>query len=1109
MSPEPSRLRRYITEFNFKQLFIEELGWDNASPTPLTVTVDGAPYTLRPVAEKRGIVLLSCPQIPPYAVRRQIDREVTKYHREHLIVFAAPDQAAQVWLWVRREAGKPSAGRERHYYRGESGERVAQTLAGLAFALEEEGQLTLIEGVSRVRAAFDVDRVTRRFYDRFKREHDAFLKFITGIPDSEFQRWYASVMINRIMFIYFVQRKGFLAGDVDYLATRLAETERSGGNYYRDFLRVLFFQGFAIREDERTPAVNRLLGKAPYLNGGLFAVHTVEEQYGAAIQIPNEAFHKLYAFFDEYNWHLDERPLRNDNEINPDVLGYIFEKYINQKQMGAYYTKEDITDYICKNVMLPFLLDAVRREVPAAFDTSTDLQVMLGQRSATDTPTVWRLLAEDPNRYIYPAVRHGAELPLPANIAVGVDDVSQRGEWNRSAPPEYALPTEIWREVVARRRRYAEVREKLASGGVTASDDLITLNLNIRQFARDVIDTCTAPALLRAFWQALRSLAVLDPTGGSGAFLFAALTILEDLYDACLERMEWFLAEQHAAPPTDTRLADFRATLAEVDRHPNRRYFILKSIMVNNLYAVDIMEEAVEICKLRLFLKLVAQVERVDQVEPLPDIDFNIRAGNTLVGFVTREDVKTALALEQKGGGAAQGRMIFGEDQSAIERIEGKAKEIDKAFVDFRRLQTQMDVPADSLSTAKAGLKAKLAALNDELNRLLARQYGVKVERAADYRRWLESHKPFHWFVEFYGVLQRGGFDAIVGNPPYLEVSTVRTSYTFLNFVTESTGNLYALCIERSTALLKAVGMLGMVVQQPIVSTKRMQVVRDLLADKSQCLFSSTYDDRPSKLFDGMHHARIAIIVARRSPTSSKCELYVTKYQKWYKEERSTLFDRTAYFASDSHRLLGIFPKIDSELEAQLLKKIVTQEGSFGAWLSPSSTSHCVYYKITGVGHWFTITLRSPRFLRDGAESSSTREQVMCFPDRNSMYRAFVTLNSTLFYWFYQVRTNCRDFNPSDYRTFPVPKSLADQDMSGLGQQLQESLDRSSLFSSVSHSKTGSIAYERFSPRNAKPIIDEIDRVLARHYGFTDEELDYILNYDIKYRLGADEESTD
>jgi len=906
--------------------------------------------------------------------------------------------------------------------------------------------------------------------------------------------------------------------DVDYLgglSPSISIQQKTAGRNPRstvgtiteiyDFLRVLFFQGFAVREDARTLAVQRLLGSVPYLNGGLFAVHPVEEQYGAAIQIPNAAFRQLYAFFDEYNWHLDERPLRDDNEINPDVLGYIFEKYINQKQMGAYYTKEDITDYICKNVILPYLLDAVRREAPAAFDASADLQVMLGQRSAADTPTVWRLLAEDPDRYIYPAVQHGVDRPLPDNIAAGVDDVSQRGEWNRSAPPEFGLPTEIWREVAARRQRYAEVHARLASGQVTSSDDLITLNLNIRQFVRDVIDTCTDPALLRAFWQALRSLAVLDPTGGSGAFLFAALNILEDLYDACLERMEWFLAEQHAAPPTDTRLADFRATLAEVDRHPNRRYFILKSIIVHNLYAVDIMEEAVEICKLRLFLKLVAQVARTEQIEPLPDIDFNIRAGNTLVGFVTREDVKTALEVEQMGGGAAQGRLVFGEEQSAIDRIEAQAKAIDKAFGDFRQLQTQLDAPPASLAAAKAGLKAKLAALDDELNRLLARQYGVKVEDAQAYRRWLASHKPFHWFVEFYGVLARGGFDAIVGNPPYVEVSALRSQYKLLNYITESTGNLYALCMERSNAVLKTDGILGMVVQQPIVSTKRMQAIRGLLSTRSKSIYSSTYDDRPSKLFDGMHHARIAIIIVRRSLGSTEPSLLVTKYQKWYRNERATLFERIGYFETDSHQVLGVFPKINSKIEEDLLAKVNSHAKTLGSWLSTDATEHRIFYKITGVGHWFTITLRSPRFLRDGIESSSTREQVMHLPDSAAMYRMFTILNSSLFYWFYQVRTNCRDFNPSDYRTFPVPISVIGLDMTRLGMKLQEALDSSSSLSNVTHSTAGNIAYERFRPRDAKPIIDEIDRVLARHYGFTAEELDYILNYDIKHRLGAEE----
>ena len=349
---------------------------------------------------------------------------------------------------------------------------------------------------------------------------------------------------------------------------------------------------------------------------------------------------------------------------------------------------------------------------------------------------VWRLLRDDPDRYIYPAVGHGitwnarqaearaplnAPFDLPDDIAAGISDVSKRAGWNAPATEDYALPTETWREVVARRSRYYEVRAKLADGEVTEVNDLITLNLDIERFARDVIAQSEGPELLRAFWHALygnrersdTGISVLDPTCGSGAFLFAALNVLEPLYTACLEGKRGFLddAERSERKRSPEHLGDFRRILEQVDKHPSERYFILKSIVLNNLYGVDIMEEAVEICKLRLFLRLVAQLESYDQIEPLPDIDFNVRAGNTLVGYTSLDAVRQAMTVMPNG----QHRQVFPEDQAALDRINEEAEVASAAFNQFRWQQTLLG--GEVTSADKRALRERLRSLADELDR--------------------------------------------------------------------------------------------------------------------------------------------------------------------------------------------------------------------------------------------------------------------------------------------------------------------------------------------------------------------------------------------------------
>ncbi|MXV77508.1 SAM-dependent methyltransferase, partial [Candidatus Poribacteria bacterium] len=925
MQFNPQETRQYLKESDFEDLFTQTLGWENHSQI-LPVVVDETEYILTAIAQKRGMAVYECPQMteekpfPDYATRRKIQKQVAKVSHENFIIYTDADKSLQIWQWVKRQQGKPDACREHHYKTWQSGDSLIQKLQNIAISLDEEEEITLFGVIERVGTAFYAEKVTKKFYDRFKKEHDAFLGFLNGIPDEEMQKWYVSVMLNRLMFIYFIQKKGFLNNDIDYLQTKLRETRRNNTDiYYKEFLCPLFFEGFAKPENERDNDISDLLGTVPYLNGGIFQKHEIETLHGENIEIPDTAFEKLFDFFEQYQWHLDDRPLKNDNEINPDVLGYIFEKYINQKQMGAYYTKEDITEYISKNTIIPFLFDAARKSCKIAFEGDA---------------SVWKLLQEDPDRYIYEAVKKGVGTPLPENIAVGIDDVSQRTDWNTLAPEDYALPTEIWREVVARRQRYETVHAKLANEEVNDINDLITYNLDIRQFAQDVIENCEGPELLRAFWKAIKDVTVLDPTCGSGAFLFAALNILEPLYEACLDRMQVFVDELKLSDekPHSRKYIDFRGELEKIKKHPNQKYFILKSIIIKNLYGVDIMEEAVEICKLRLFLKMVAQIEDVKQIEPLPDIDFNIQAGNTLVGFATDDEIENALS----------GRFDF---DNLIEPIREKAEDIKERFTLFQKQQTKLGgvVTADD----KQMLQQDIEALEDELNKYLAGIYDVDVNNQSDYQNWLDTHKPFHWFVAFYGILQEGGFDVIIGNPPYVEYNAIKHIYTVPNSELTTGGNLHSMTTYRLLPLTHGNSFLSLIVPLAFPSTDRMRDIRKTLTNYASTWISN-YAIRPSKLFTGSEQ-RLSIFIATRH---CQRKIFTTKYLKWNSEERDYLFSSLQYHKW-SHRktLRDVLPKFDIATAETIMHK-VTKQGITIASCLGSTTSCRLYYKNTGIGYY-------------------------------------------------------------------------------------------------------------------------------------------------------------
>ena len=114
------------------------------------------------------------------------------------------------------------------------------------FSISEEDELLHGHVVTRLDDIARVERITKDFYEQFKTEHDHFVKAVGGIQNAETQAWYASVMINRLMFLYFIQDKGFLDGDKAYLLHKLEEAAEAKKTKTNDYYRVVLCPLFCL-----------------------------------------------------------------------------------------------------------------------------------------------------------------------------------------------------------------------------------------------------------------------------------------------------------------------------------------------------------------------------------------------------------------------------------------------------------------------------------------------------------------------------------------------------------------------------------------------------------------------------------------------------------------------------------------------------------------------------------------------------------------------------------------------------------------------------------------------------------------------------------------------
>ncbi len=1081
-----------ITNGSFRELFVSEMGWNNPSNShPIYITIDEQDYDFMPVAEKSGFQVYTCtlPSIPVASDCKKIDNKLRNYGYDYICIFIQEGTSHHLWLTPVKTNEKRELVKT-EYPDADRATFIWQKVTDLSFDITEVVYISDVK--QKIQGSFNVnsEKVTKSFFAQFRKEHKAFSTHIEGLDNDKDRDWYTSVMLNRLMFCYFIQKKGFLDNRTNYLQEKLRWVKEQKGEdqffptFYKGFLCAMFHEGLNHPRHD-TPEFLEKYGRIPYLNGGMFDDHQLEKEH-TGIDIKDEAFERLFDFFDKWNWHLDTRLTASGNDINPDVLGYIFEQYINERAaMGAYYTKEDITEYIGKNCIIPFLMD---KTATATKDSGEAFK---------PEGFVWQTLRESGDKYIYDAVKKGYtsdwQNRIPDYIEKGINTnepnlLERRSRWNEKTHDEFALPTEIWRETVERLQRCDSLLQKISSGEIHQINDFITYNLDIRQFCEDLIRTTTDQHYVKHFYHALQKVTILDPTCGSGAFLFAALNILEPLYEACLDRMEDFHRQNDKL---------FTRELEEINAKysSNRQYFIYKSIILRNLYGVDIMVEATEIAKLRLFLKMVAVVEvdkRKDNLglDPLPDIDFNIKCGNTLVGYATEKELDNALL---------QGDMFAAMEFK--DKIGTMMNVVATAYSCFRSEQLKVYDDNASIKETKDMLKQRLVELNDLLNRHMYKSItGQDKGDGIDlfYEEWKKSHQPFHWLAEFYQIIKgNGGFDVIIGNPPYVEYSQVRKKYQVNNVKCIDAGNLYAYVIERSIYISHTGTRNGMIIQMSAFCTPRMEPFQKIWIDNSEYSAISFYDDRPGKLFDNLQHIRVVIPIMKVGQSNEV--ICTTGYKKFYTDCRNILFKTIHYFPSSSSRKEFSVLKLQNKCEESITAKLWSNKKSLSHYENSKANNNFVYYGY-GYGYFGKILNYKSYFNGEKIKESTGDKYYYIMPEYDKDNFVGI-MNSSLFYWFYINFSDGHNFTktvighmPYDYSPNAELKSLVDKLMIDLRNKMGLKV--------ANYKSTGHVEYNEYYPKKSKSIIDEIDMVLAKHYGFTEEELDFIINYDIKYRMG-------
>ena len=211
--------------------------------------------------------------------------------------------------------------------------------------------------------AFDVEPVTKDFFAEYKRIFESAMAAVGGFGEDETEdkRTFVQTLFNRLMFVYFLSRKGWLrfGNNADYV-TALWQDYGKGlgdGNFHRDRLRPLFFSGLNNPNSrDLTEGLRTVIGDVPFLNGGLFEETDLDRRDGTTV--PDEAIRQvLTGLFERFNFTvMESTPFDIEVAVDPEMLGKVFEELVTGRHdSGAYYTPRPVVSFMCREAIKGYL----------------------------------------------------------------------------------------------------------------------------------------------------------------------------------------------------------------------------------------------------------------------------------------------------------------------------------------------------------------------------------------------------------------------------------------------------------------------------------------------------------------------------------------------------------------------------------------------------------------------------------------------------------------------------------------------------------------------------------------------------------------------------------